>query len=593
MSSSSLAALRAVDSAPSTSAELAQVSDQVAQLSLDEATDQPFQIDPKDWKTISRMVSQIAGDLSKLETSERDALIAIGREVQTLVLYNLPAPLPAPVVKTLAGHFSNLTHLQIVKVDDATLRELRLPILTKLILEDCRGVTNDGMKFLSSLTNLKTLKIVDCFADSGIVHLSSLTKLRCLTFIRHNEQGQVTERELVPLFKSLTEMRTLHIEPCTVHIDADGVFESAFNFMTKLRKIDLLGTGMCVPETLMFFGSLLQTHPTLHAVNSNSINIHTDETFLALLDILDPNIQELTVTGCYNISAPSIATLLKKFPKLERAELHNCSDVDPRALVKLTGSLHKQQIHLFGCERFSELNEEDFLSKTGQKNSLTDDRPVDLFNIASAHVKNPPFFRVYKRNADPTRFLNALGTEKTLLIQSKMRTLSHLYVKTDERFLQLLEKLDPKTTEFVAIGCYKVSVSSIVTLLERFPKLQTITLHNCLSLDPCALTHLMPQLKKQQIQVFDVLRFDELGKEDPSFSTLRNTFKLTSKTKPATIDIRKANDTPARYLACIDKLASTPTYSDTLKALEKEKPVPKKSDSKQERKGAVTVEKKS
>jgi len=338
----------------------------------------------KDWREISRMVSQVSGDLSKLHSKDLEIISEIATAVESL---ELQCALEMP--HEFFALFRNVKYLYIQKVDDTVLVALtKLTSLRTLILRSCEKVTNRGMLHLRVHLSLKTVRMYALSNTcSGFSYLSALTNLRKLTF---STGALLTEKELLPLFSCLPKLEFVEIEKCQFNVVVGGEFLRALMAMRSLRVIKIRKISWQLdPE--YFVGNVLQYHPTLQKINKVSYQRHTDETFLRWLDTLDPNCEEFVATGCFGLQAASLELLLQKFRKLKTVELHNCSQFNYIGLISLTKQLTGQKIELFGCQ-------------------LCESSEIE-YESGSIKINQP--------NATPKGFLTAIKKEKSMPIKSE------------------------------------------------------------------------------------------------------------------------------------------------------------------------------
>jgi hypothetical protein len=235
--------------------------------------------------------------------------------------------------------------------------------------------------------------------------------------------------------------------------------------------------------------------------------------------------QKVTNQGC---------EALRSFTKLTTLHLLDCKEVSS-GLVFLTSLTHLRNLTLTKVQA---------TQKIAQRllTSLTHLKKLKIEALAGG--------------ADPLTFATtALQSHPALLEFNGYNR------HTDKTLLELLSSLKPDITEFVATGCFQVSVRSIATLLINFPKLQSITLHNCTNLDPFALWELRSILEKQKIYVFGCRRFKELERMAPG-SDLKDRLPIVFSDGCGLLDISKVDDTPRNFLAAIEKERAMPKSSE-------------------------------
>lgn len=404
-------------SVQSTSSDaVSQTSDLVAQLSLGSEKEASVQLNPKDHVTISKMVSKVAGDLSKLDKAEQSQLQKVGRDVETLILYKLTTPPPTAIVENLVTVFPCITGLRIEKANDETLKKLQAlsSSLKTLTLTDCEDVTNSGMRALRVFKDLRNLSMRKCTkVSTGIGSLASLT-----------------------------ELTKLSIEGCKLTVENEKSLVDKFMLMKELKKIKI--NGEVEPETLA--ATLLQSHPTLHTFNKYSYRIHTDETFLQLLKTLRPDTREFVATGCCQVSASSVITLIRSFPHLEKVTLHNCTELDPRPILQLIRVINKkQQIQIFGCKRFDEL------AMVGVPlEGIVNGKREKVRAIGGVVPGDVGFVNITKEDDKPCCFLTATSNEQLILKAPKSP--GQDLVQADEEFEQYTLQLDMQRMQIFDSG---------------------------------------------------------------------------------------------------------------------------------------------
>ncbi len=114
-------------------------------------------------------------------------------------------------------HFTNLTHLNcsaFVQLKDSGMKYFNLPSLRILNLHGDANITDEGLKFLSDLTDLQHLELGICerITDAGLQYLSrlvGLTYLGMLSLVRITDQG-------VKYLTGLTRLKHLDLSSCRV-----------------------------------------------------------------------------------------------------------------------------------------------------------------------------------------------------------------------------------------------------------------------------------------------------------------------------------------------------------------------------------------
>jgi len=182
-----------------------------------------------------------------------------------------PPPLEAAQLETLA----NIPNLHSLKLSGIALRPKAfetLEILTAahdlrtLDLRNVRGINDDSLKHLASLTKLKALNLEDCRAvtNTGLDHLSKLKNLRTLSL----RSTQVDDNGLAALSQSLV-LETLILE--FTRVRGTGLVHLAQ--LPKLAVLSLNPNRNTADKTQIDLSPLAKGFATLRALKVGGNNL--------------------------------------------------------------------------------------------------------------------------------------------------------------------------------------------------------------------------------------------------------------------------------------------------------------------------------
>lgn len=170
--------------------------------------------------------------------------------------------------------------------------------LTKLNLQDCFSMTNDGMRALSVLTALTTMELYNLRQVNNISSLGCLTRLKKLNLesCRHKDNE-------MRVFSGLTNITKLSLAGCRLLTD------QCIDYLAPLEKLDSLYLNHCSKITDVSVPRFTERWSKTHA-----------------RDACFPSLFELSLSGC-NISKPQRAKLDKCGLKAWWEDIFNDDDL--------------------------------------------------------------------------------------------------------------------------------------------------------------------------------------------------------------------------------------------------------------------------
>jgi hypothetical protein len=151
---------------------------------------------------------------------------------------------------------SNSTVISIrLRQKDATDENLRLvsliPTVRELVIQGRPaqgGLTTNGIRYLSRLTNLVTMRVC-CMGFMGRGVLEEICKLRQLREVSLSAACAATHEYF--MLSNLTRVSSLHISYCTNYSDAELI---AIRQLPNLRSLELKWTGVTLGATNVLTG---------------------------------------------------------------------------------------------------------------------------------------------------------------------------------------------------------------------------------------------------------------------------------------------------------------------------------------------------
>ena len=254
-------------------------------------------------------------------------------------LPNLDGVLPEELIQRLASHL-----ITSGKLNDVNLEKILDPSITRISLVNCKSVRNSTCSLIAqTCPNLKSISLSDCIniTSEGIVQIArSCTELEsidlegccniddvavrelslcCPQLVSVNFAGclNITNETLKELSRACTNIENLSLKKC-VQI-SDPVFEELGN---KLRNLDLSECNQITDNAVL---SISRKSERLTSLKLSGKQI-TDKS-VHQVAISSPNLRELELNGCENISDYTIQCLARGCPELNSLCLSSCKNI--------------------------------------------------------------------------------------------------------------------------------------------------------------------------------------------------------------------------------------------------------------------------
>jgi hypothetical protein len=274
-------------------------------------------------------------------------------------------------------HLTNLDLAQCRAITEIALERgvSKMVSLTRLSLSSCASISEEGLKFLSSLKLLRVLDLGICshISDNGMKYLADVPSLEKIDVFFCDKLSPVCLAFLSP---ALTSLRYIGLD-CVPLITDDGLLELSkfsqlstiklshdaritdeglknLSILTKLETLDLNSCTAITSEGLSHLSKVktlqsleiprcagvrddglrfLRNCPNLEVLNVRECSWFSDSSLEILVQF--PRLLNLNITGCYKVTDAGFKLHLSNLKTLRILAFPYCSQVTSRVLEHL------------------------------------------------------------------------------------------------------------------------------------------------------------------------------------------------------------------------------------------------------------------
>lgn len=203
--------------------------------------------------------------------------------------------------------------------------------LNELALQECPWLTNDDLKYVATLPQLETLKLIRVpITDDALVHLSEIASLRQLQLAHTKVKGAGIEH-----------LKDLQLEHLEIHGAATvGQELSGLGDLQTLKQLVVNGPNVALAD--------MQSVSAMSQLRILDVHVCKDVTAAAISDLNGLNALEYFRCDS-NVLSDEMLEPLGRFPSLKELDLHK-SQVTDAGLKHLASLANLERINFYKCQ---------------------------------------------------------------------------------------------------------------------------------------------------------------------------------------------------------------------------------------------------
>ncbi|XP_072097288.1 LOW QUALITY PROTEIN: F-box and leucine-rich repeat protein 13 [Mobula birostris] len=269
----------------------------------------------------------VINDMATLTTNCITAMVGYYNNLTTVTLLGSPHISDTAIKVLVQGN--KLTTFKTEgnkRITDATFKifSTSCPNLNHIYVADCSRITDNSLKFISTLKNITVLNISDCMSitDAGIrsfLEGSSGQKLRELNI---SNCVLITDLSILKIAQRCLSLTHLRMRYC-LHVTDSGI--EWLGSLPALTNIDLTGTNV--------------QEQSLSGLSSNH------------------KIKELTVAKCSGVTDNGLQKFYHKMHNLEYLDISHCLSVSDKSVKTLAFCCRRLiSLNIAGCPKITDLS---------------------------------------------------------------------------------------------------------------------------------------------------------------------------------------------------------------------------------------------